>query len=182
MTHLCHVTQIWKEQKCFQCHTFIVNFMTNPVCHITTTSLHCHFQLRGIPDGDLEEIFGIFYLLLHFWILRDERSNMAKKGHCMTSYAFFSWMTHVYQIFTYTGLYTRIFSFRYFCDFHMPFVYQNSYIPTTYQYFWCIPIVYRIEKLPFLFYAAVRHFLVDTSKDLVIYTEWMCMEVCKFSL
>ncbi len=41
----------------------------------------------------------------------------------------FSCTIHVYQIFTHRSLYTRIFNFRHFSDFHIPFVYQNSYIP-----------------------------------------------------
>ncbi len=68
-----------------------------------------------------------------------------------------------------------------FCDFHILFVYQSSYIPTTYQNFWCIAVLYQTEKTAFFIFAVVRYFLVDTSGDMVIITESMCIKVCNFS-
>ncbi len=49
--------------------------------------------------------------------------------------AFFVHIPLIYQISTYTSLYTRIFNFSHICDFHIPFVYQNSYTSSTYQIF-----------------------------------------------
>ncbi len=72
---------------------------------------------------------------------------------------FFVHIPLVYQISMYTSLYTRIFSFSHSRDFHIPYVYQISHIPTTYQNFSHIPAVYRSVKIPFLFFAVIRHFL-----------------------
>ncbi len=72
-------------------------------------------------------------------------------------------------MFTYTSLYTRIFNFSHFHDFHIPSVYQNSHISTTFQKFCYVPVLYQAFSATFLFFDMVRHFLVDTSEDMVIY-------------
>ncbi len=58
--------------------------------------------------------------------------------------AFFVHIPFIYQISTYTSFYTRTFDFSHFCDFHIPFVYQNSHVPTHtpefLTYTCCIPI------------------------------------------
>ncbi len=73
--------------------------------------------------------------------------------------AFFVHILLLYQISTYTSLYTRIFSFSHSYDFHIPLIYQNIHIPTTYQNLLHIPAVYQSVKIPFLFFAVIRHFL-----------------------
>ncbi len=54
----------------------------------------------------------------------------------------FSCITHVYQIFIHSGFYIWIFNFRHCHDFHIPFVYQSSFITITYQDNLPIPVSY----------------------------------------
>ncbi len=124
------------------------------------------------------------YLSWWLWFWRSQ----AKKGLYTTLYDFFC-ITHVYQISTCTSLYTRIGNFSHFCDFHIPFVYQNSHILTTYQNFWHIPAVYQSVKTSFFIFCygqtfSWRYFscFLDTSADIpstwsLIYTESIQMEV-----
>ncbi len=69
--------------------------------------------------------------------------HTAKKGWYTILNSFFVHILLMYQISTYNSLYTKIFNFSRFCDFHTPSEYLNSYIPTIYQYFSlmssCIP-------------------------------------------
>ncbi len=79
----------------------------------------------------------------------------------------FSHIPQVYQICIHNSLYTRIFNFRHFCDFHILFVYQNTYTNHI-LVFYVYQFYNELRNSPFMFFAMVRYFLVDASKDLVI--------------
>ncbi len=112
------------------------------------------------------------------------------KNWCMILNSFFVHIPPIYQISTYTGLYTRIFDFSHFCDFPIPFVYQNNHIPThipeLLTYNCCIPIC---EILLFCFlpwsdifleiFVVFLEYLSRYTDNVVIDTQSMCVEVCK---
>ncbi len=51
MTHLCHMTKIWQNEKWWWTSHFFVVLMTNSYCHAITISSHPHFQLRFCYHG-----------------------------------------------------------------------------------------------------------------------------------
>ncbi len=88
-------------------------------------------------------------------------SQQQKKVGIPFQMAYFVQMPLIYQISTYTSLYTRIFDFSHFCAFHIMFVYQNSYTNPHTRIFDIYLLYTNLGKLPFLFFAMVRHFLWD---------------------
>ncbi len=102
-----------------------------------------------------------------------------RKGWYMILYGFFVHITLIYQISTYTSLYTRIFNFSHSCDFHISFVYQISHIPTTSQIFLHIPSVYRSVKTPFLFFCRGQTFSWKYWSYFLDTSECISIIVCK---
>ncbi len=105
----------------------------------------------------------------------------------------FKWLFCSYCSFTkfqHIFLYTKIVRFSHCHDFHKPSVYQNSHIPTTYQYFSLIPsCIPEWEKFNcvfsmwiVIFLEILLIFLVYLSSytvNVVIDTQSMWMEVGK---
>ncbi len=92
----------------------------------------------------------------------------------MILYGFFVHILLLYQISTYTSLCTRIFNLSHFCDFLIPFVYQNSHIPTTYQSFYCILIC----ENPFFVFCHSQTFSWRYYKFLNYFTLFMIVKWC----
>ncbi len=65
----------------------------------------------------------------------------------------------MYARFSYTMVcIPEFFNFSHFCDFHIPFVYQNSYMQITYQNFWHIPVSYQAGKTTFFVFCHGKTF------------------------
>ncbi len=93
---------------------------------------------------------------------------------------FFVHIPLVYQSSTYTSLYTKIFNFSHFCDFHIPFLYQNCHIPTIYQNLLHIPAVYQSVKTSFLVFAMVRHYFLGDITNFLIIVHYFMIVICFF--
>ncbi len=119
-------------------------------------------------------IFGIFFN----WKLNHSMTRQKKVGIWFYMF-FFVHIPLLYQISTYTSLYTRIFNFSHSHYFHIPYVYQNSHIPTTYQSFLHIPAVYQSVKTPFFVFCRGQTFSWRIWSYFLDTSACISMTVCK---
>ncbi len=138
MTHIrpriCHN---WQWQRC--CFSAIETMLSSSFIAIPIGLIFGGFGWSWKPCCRWELPFDNEYTqwqILELHLIWTKSSSWWSKQDKEISYTF------SYTRFPRIPVYTRIFNFCHVRDFHIPLLYQNCHIPTTYQNFSHIPAVY----------------------------------------